>query len=197
MALVAFRGTCASGGAELGLRFVIAFTSPMTPSSKHPSEVAEGLWRRLEALDGRILTGLRRWSMLLLRVSLGVVFVWFGALKVAGVTPVADLVAATVYWVDPAWFVPALGLVEVAVGLGLLLGQLLRLVLLLFALQMAGTFLVLVIRPDIAFQGGNPLFLTVEGEFVVKNLVLLSAGLVIGSRLRRLPPWAPPGPKQA
>ncbi len=55
-----------------------------------------------------------------------------------------------------------------------------------------GTFLVLVLRPDVAFQGSNPLVLTVEGEFVVKNLVLLSAGLVIGSRLRRLPPWVPP-----
>jgi hypothetical protein len=48
---------------------------------------------------------------------------------------------------------------------------------------MAGTFLVLVLLPGIAFRGGNPLLLTVEGEFVIKNLVLLSAGLVIGSRL--------------
>ncbi len=164
---------------------------------RHPSEVAEDVWRRLEAVDVRILEALRRWSTPLLRLSLGSVFVWFGALKVAGATPVADLVAATVYWVDPSWFVPVLGLVEVAVGLGLLFARLLRPVLLLFALQMAGTFLVLVLRPDIAFQGSNPLLLTVEGEFVVKNLVLLSAGLVIGSRLRKLPSWAPPDPQRA
>jgi hypothetical protein len=58
-----------------------------------------------------------------------------------------------------------------------------RIALPLLVLQMAGTFLVLVILPGIAFRDGNPLLLTVEGEFVVKNLVLFSAALVIGSRL--------------
>ncbi|MGH3665575.1 MAG: DUF417 family protein [Egibacteraceae bacterium] len=128
-------------------------------------------------------------SLPLLRVSLGVVFVWFGGLKVAGATPVDGLVAATVYWMDPAWLVPALGVFEIAVGIGLIAGRALRIVLLLFALQMIGTFLVLVIRPDVAFQSGNPLLLTVEGEFVIKNLVLLSAGLVVGSQLRRPRAW--------
>jgi hypothetical protein len=78
---------------------------------------------------------------------------------------------------------------ETLVGVGLLLGRGLRLVLALFVLQMMGTFLVLVAQPDIAFQDGNPLMLTTEGEFVVKNLVLLSAGLMIGSRLRALSSW--------
>jgi putative oxidoreductase len=54
---------------------------------------------------------------------------------------------------------------------------------------MLGTFLVLVVQPDIAFQEANPLLLTTEGEFVIKNLVLLSAGLLIGSRLKALPKW--------
>jgi putative oxidoreductase len=54
---------------------------------------------------------------------------------------------------------------------------------------MMGTFLVLVIQPEVAFQDGNPLLLTTEGEFVIKNLVLLSAGLMIGSRLKALPQW--------
>ena len=58
-------------------------------------------------------------------------------------------------------------------------------VLALFAAQMAGTFLVLVVQPDVAFTDGNPLLLTVEGEFVIKNLVLLSAGMVIGATVRR------------
>ena len=51
---------------------------------------------------------------------------------------------------------------------------------------MAGTFMVLVLLPDVAFRDGNPFLLTVEGEFVVKNLVLLSSALVIGSRLAPL-----------
>ena len=154
-----------------------------------PAEMAERSWRRIERLDRRILAFLERTALPLLRVSLGLVFVWFGVLKIAGETPVTELVADTVYWVDPSWFVPLLGAFEVVVGIGLLLGRLLRIVLALFALQMMGTFLVLVIQPEVAFQDGNPLLLTTEGEFVIKNLVLLSAGLVIGSRLKALPRW--------
>jgi uncharacterized membrane protein YkgB len=136
-------------------------------------------------IDDAVTRFLGRWSITLLRLSVAVVFIWFGALKVFGVTPVTDLVADTVYWVDPTWFVPALGVFEIAVGIGLLARRFLRLVLGLFALQMAGTFLVLLVQPGIAFQDGNPLLLTVEGEFVIKNLVLLSAGLVVGSTVRR------------
>ena len=123
----------------------------------------------------------------LLRLSLAVTFIWFGMLKVVGVSPVRDLVAHTVYWVSPEFFVPFLGVWEVVVGLGLLFAVAIRLTLLLFWLQMIGTFLVLVLRPDIAFQqGANPLLLTTEGEFVIKNLVLISAGLVVGGTVRRV-----------
>ncbi len=136
-------------------------------------------------LDEQIVGFLRRWSITVLRVSVAVVFIWFGALKVFDVTPVTDLVGSTVYWVDPDWFVPALGVVEIVVGVGLFARRWLRTVLALFALQMAGTFLVLVVLPEVAFQDGNPLLLSVEGEFVVKNLVLISAGMVVGATVRR------------
>lgn len=141
--------------------------------------------RQLTGLDDRISRFLQRWSITLLRLSVGVVFIWFGALKVFDVTPVADLVADTVYWVDPDWFVPFLGAFEIVVGVGLISGRALRVVLGLFTLQMVGTFLVLIVQPDVAFRDGNPLLLTVEGEFVVKNLVLLTAGMVVGATVRR------------
>ena len=134
--------------------------------------------------DEQFTALLKRWAVPVLRVSLALVFIWFGALKVLGVTPVTDLVAATVYWVDPDWFVPLLGWVEVLVGVGLLFRIGLKFVLALFFAQMAGTFLVLIVQPDIAFQD-NIFELTVEGEFVVKNLVLLSAGLVVGATIER------------
>ena len=156
---------------------------------RSPADIAERSWRLLEKLDQRILALLERVALPLLRLSLGAVFIWFGILKIAGESPVSRLVADTVYWLNPDWFVPLLGVFEVLVGVGLLLGRGLRLVLVLFALQMVGTFLVLVVQPDVAFQHGNPLLLTTEGEFVVKNLVLLSAGLMIGSRLQALPKW--------
>lgn len=140
----------------------------------------------LQNLDRSFLRWLKTWSTPLLRVSLGIVFVWFGALKVFAVSPVADLVADTVYWVDPDWFVTVLGVAEMVIGVLLIGNRLLRAVLLVFVAQMIGTALVFVVLPEIAFQNGNPLKLTVEGEFVVKNLVLLTAGLVIAAGLTPL-----------
>jgi len=140
---------------------------------------------RFSQVDDKVTRFLQQWSITVLRVSVAVVFIWFGALKVFNVTPVSDLVADTVYWVDPDWFVPLLGVFEMVVGVSLLARRALRVTLGLFALQMMGTFLVLIVQPDVAFQRGNPLLLTVEGEFVVKNLVLLSAGMVVGATVRR------------
>ena len=134
----------------------------------------------LKSQDATFIRFMSRNGVRLLRWALAVVFIWFGALKVVGRSPVADLVAQTVYWFPPEFFVPFLGVWEVLVGLGLLWAITLRLTLLLLWLQMAGTFLVLVLRPEVSFQDGNLLLLTTEGEFVVKNLVLITAGIVIG-----------------
>jgi putative oxidoreductase len=68
-----------------------------------------------------------------------------------------------------------LGAFEVALGAGLLIGRWMPVFLGAAALQLSGTFLVLLVRPDVAFVDGNPLRLSVEGEYVVKNLVLLAA----------------------
>jgi putative oxidoreductase len=159
-------------------------------NERPPVAVGEAVWHQVEQLDRKVLQFLRRVALPLLRISLGTVFIWFGLLKVVGETPVAELVANTAYWIDPNLLVPLLGAFEIIVGLGLLVGRGLRVVLALFVLQMIGTFLVLLLQPEIAFQGSNPLFLTTEGEFVIKNLVLLSAGLTIGSRLKALPKWS-------
>ncbi len=139
-------------------------------------------------LDRALIAFMHAWGIRLLRLALAVTFIWFGALKVLNVSPVADLVAQTVYWLPAAWVVPFLGWWEIAVGLGLLFRFALRLTLLFFFLQMAGTFLVLIVHPDLSFQNHNPLLLTVLGEFVVKNLVLLTAGLVVGSTVDRPEP---------
>ena len=149
------------------------------------SNVQESVRASWSRLDEKMIKLMSAYGIHMIRYSLGVVFIWFGLLKVAAVSPVADLVAKIVYWAPPNFFVPFLGTWEVAVGLGLLFGVALRLTLFLFWLQLSGTFLVLVLRPDIAFQGGNPLLLTVEGEFVVKNIVLIASGIVVGGAVRR------------
>jgi len=138
---------------------------------------AQGWW---DEVDRRMVRFMSAHGVRLLRLSLAVTFIWFGMLKVVGASPVRDLVAHTVYWVSPEFFVPFLGVWEMLVGVGLLFAVALRLTLLLFWLQMAGTFLVLVLHPEIAFQGGNLFLLTMEGEFIIKNLVLIAGGIVVG-----------------
>ena len=150
-----------------------------------PSKVVRSAWSLIDRVDLVIVPFLRRWAVPVLRLSLGVVFVWFGMLKILDVSPVSDLVANTVYWFDRETFVTVLGVFEVTVGVLLLLGRVLRFTLLLFVLQMIGTFLTFVILPEVTFRDGNPFLLTVEGEFVVKNLVLISAALVVGTSVRR------------
>jgi uncharacterized membrane protein YkgB len=137
-----------------------------------------------ERLDQAIVRFLQDHGVRLLRWTLGLVFVWFGALKVIDRSPVADLVAQTVPWLPADLFVRGLGIWEIAIGVGLLMGVGLRVVLLIFIAQMAGTFLVLITRPGEAFQDGNPLLLTTIGEFVIKNLVLIAAGLAIGATVQ-------------
>ena len=139
----------------------------------------------LRRADRVLVPMVRKWSIPILRWALGITFVWFGALKVFEVSPVADMVASTVYFLDPEWFVPALGVFEILVGVGLLLRVWLRLVLAMIFLQLVGTFLVFFLMPEVTFQDGNPLLLTTEGEFITKNSVLLGAAMVIGSQVEQ------------
>jgi uncharacterized membrane protein YkgB len=125
---------------------------------------------------------LGRHSVAMLRMSLGLIFVWFGALKMSGSTPVAELVAATVPFVPAGFLLPALGTFEVLIGLGLLVGRHLGLIVFLMVGHLGGTFLVLVTQPEVAFLHSNPLTLTMTGEFVIKNVVLITAGLVLATR---------------
>ncbi len=124
-----------------------------------------------------------RFGLPFLRFSIGIVFIWFGALKLIGnLSPAYDLVAATIYWLRPEIIVPLLGLWEVAIGVCFLIPPLTRLGLFLLGLQMPGTFLPLVLLPEVCFTV-FPFGLTLEGQYIVKNLVIIGAALVIGSGL--------------
>jgi uncharacterized membrane protein YkgB len=143
------------------------------------------LRRPIDTIDSAVTTVLQRYGISALRIALAVVFIWFGTLKVIDRSPVEDLVKDTIYFLPEDTFFIIIGVWEIIIGIGLLVPVALRLTLLLFWMQMAGTFLSLIILPGRAFQDGNPLLLTVTGEFVIKNLVLIAAGLVIGSTVRR------------
>ncbi|MDP9110526.1 MAG: DoxX family protein [Candidatus Eremiobacteraeota bacterium] len=141
--------------------------------------------RWLVRFDNASLEFARKNSAGLLRITLGVVFLWFGALKIFGVSPAAELVAKTLFFLPAHVAVMGMGIVELLIGVGLLTGFAMRVTLLLFFAQMAGTFLTMIVRPDLTFVDGNLLKLTTNGEFIIKNLVLMSAGLAILATVRR------------
>ncbi len=140
--------------------------------------------RWLVRIDSALIEFARKNGAALLRVTLGIVFLWFGALKILVVGPAADLVEKTLFFLPSHIAVVGMGVVEMLIGLGLLTGWAMRLTLLLFFAQMAGTFLTMLVRPDLTFDNGNPLKLTTNGEFIIKNLVLISAGLAILATVR-------------
>ena len=122
----------------------------------------------------------QKWGITILRVALGIVFLWFGALKIAGVSPVQSLVRTCFPFMPEPYFFMGLGVVEVLIGLGLITKVALRATLAVFLMQMGGTLTAPLFAPSLFFSRGNLLLLTTEGEFVVKNLVLIASGLVIG-----------------
>jgi putative oxidoreductase len=149
------------------------------------NRLPDRLRTRVDRIDDAVSGFMERYGVTILRIAVAIVFIWFGALKVIDKSPVEDLVKDTIYFLPEDTFFVVLGVWEIVIGVGLLVPVMLRLTLALFWLQMAGTFLSLIVLPDRAFQDGNPLLLDVTGEFIVKNLVLIAAGLVIGSTVRR------------
>lgn len=137
----------------------------------------------VDELDEWITDSMNEYGPPVLRYALGSVFVWFGALKIVGVSPAGDLVAATVYFVPAEIFVPFLGVWEVAIGLCLFVRRFIRAGILLLALQMPGTFLPVILLPAVVFTA-FPYGLTVEGQYIIKNLVIIGAALVVGGHER-------------
>jgi len=126
-----------------------------------------------------------KYGLLILRVCLGIIFLWFGVLKFfKGLSPAEDLVRNTIYFMDPDVFIPILATWESLIGLGLITGKYMRLTLLLLFLQMPGTALPLIILPEKVWTI-FPYGLTLEGQYIIKNLVLISAGLVLGCSCER------------
>lgn len=125
----------------------------------------------------------------LLRVSLGIVFLWFGALKFfPDLSPAQELAGRTINdltlgHLPPAVSLPALAAWECFIGLGLVSGRFLRLSLLLLFLQMPGTLMPLALYPGETFSL-FPVAPTLEGQYIIKNFVLISAGIVVGATVR-------------
>jgi uncharacterized membrane protein YkgB len=130
-----------------------------------------------------------RHGVTLTRIALGIVFLWFGAIKfVPGWSPASDLAARTIEKltlgvVNPGLGLPILAAWESLIGVGLLTGRFLRFTLLLLFVQMPGTMLPLFFFPAETFTA-FPHAPTLEGQYIIKNLVLVGAAIVIGATVR-------------
>ncbi|HUP57607.1 MAG TPA: hypothetical protein VM598_09165 [Bdellovibrionota bacterium] len=114
----------------------------------------------------------------LLRFSIAIVYIWFGALKIFDLSPAHDLVVRTITHFFPPSFVPVLGFWEVLIGACFLHRRLLPLGVALFAMHVPGTMTPLVVLQDLSFIQ-FPFVPSLVGQYIVKNLVLIAAVIAI------------------
>lgn len=114
-----------------------------------------------------------------IQLSLIIVYIWFGLLKVLGASPVEDLVKVSFPAFPQPAFLILLGFYEILAGALLINKKTLRIGIVMIWLQLGGIFFGAIMNPFIYFQNGNPLLLNINGEFVIKNLVLFAASYLL------------------
>jgi uncharacterized membrane protein YkgB len=140
-------------------------------------------------IDTRLTTWMARHGITLLRISLGIVFFWFGVLKFfPGASPAEELAGQTIERltlgaVPAATALPILAVWEVAIGIGLFIGRGMRITLLLLFVQMLGTITPLFLFPTETFTT-FPIAPTLEGQYIIKNVVIVAAAIVLGATVR-------------
>ena len=121
----------------------------------------------------------------LIRLPIFIIFFWFGLLKVIELSPARQLIIDTVFWMPilsaETWVV-VIGYWEMFIAIFFLTKRTTFLAMILLFLQMSGTFMPLILFPDITFQSSNPLLPTLEGQYIIKNIIIITAALVIGRK---------------
>jgi uncharacterized membrane protein YkgB len=141
------------------------------------------------AADTIITRWMAKYGITFLRYSIGLIFIWFGGLKFfPGLSPAEQLAVSTIdyltFSVIPSFIAQILlAFFEVTIGILMITGKLLRFTILLLLMQMAGTMSPIFLFPDLVFTK-IPYALTIEGQYIIKNFVVISAALVIGATAR-------------
>ena len=141
--------------------------------------------RYLEQFDLWFIHFLRRLSMPFARISLFIVFFWFGILKIIGTSPanpmVADLLHTTMPFMSWDTFIILFAIYEMLIGISFLFPKLARLSIALLIPHMIMTTLPLIFLPDMTWQG----FLTptLEGQYIIKNLVIIALAMGVAAHL--------------
>jgi uncharacterized membrane protein YkgB len=142
----------------------------------------------IDKLDEGTIKIMRSYSSIAIRLSFGIIFIWFGILKPLHLSPAEGLLKATVVWLpfgSPDNWLIIIGLWEVVIGICFLFQKTTRLAIILLLTQMVGTFMPLIFLPEVTFQSNNVLLPTLEGQYIIKNLIIISAALVLGGEINK------------
>ncbi len=126
----------------------------------------------------------------IIRIPLFIIFFWFGILKVIELSPAKGLIVDTVYWMpflSPESWAIVIGYWEMLIGLFFLSKKTTFYAMLLLFLQMSGTFMPLVLLPSVTFQNSNFLLPTLEGQYIIKNIIIIASALVVGRHYLKEP----------
>lgn len=142
----------------------------------------------INKLDQYIAGHMKRWGVPAMRISFAVIFFWFGILKPFHLSAAEGLLTATVAWLPfgsaENWLM-IIGWWEVVIGITFLFKSTTRIAIALLFLQMLGTFMPLVFLPEVTFQNDHYLMPTLEGQYIIKNLMIISAAMVVGGTYYR------------
>lgn len=145
--------------------------------------------KTFQRVDNVVTHWMAKNGLKLIRWSIGIIFLWFGLLKYFnGLSPAEDIATRTIRTltfgvVSDQLILYGLATWEVIIGIGLLFNVMMREILLLLLLQMLGTFAPVFLFKDEIFHV-FPIALTLEGQYIIKNIVIVSAAIALGASVR-------------
>ncbi len=143
----------------------------------------------ISAFDTILTRWMAKYGISFLRMSLALIFIWFGGLKfIPGASPAEELALSTISiltfdLISPQIAQFMLASLETLIGLLLITGSFMRFAILLLLIQMGGTMSPILLFPELVFNQ-FPFVLTIEGQYIFKNFVVISAAIVIGATVR-------------
>ncbi len=153
----------------------------------------------LSRMDGAIISFFKKMGMPVARIALAVVFFWFGILKVVGESPASPLVASllekTLPFITADQFIFWLGIYEMIVGLAFLIPHCERFAIFLLLPHLVTTTMPLILLKPITWQ--SPFIPTLEGQYIIKNLLIIATAIGIASHLEPMHPRHPQYPDPA
>lgn len=142
----------------------------------------------ISSIDKNIIVFFKKIQNPFARFSIFIIFFWFGLLKLFGLSPanplVSNLLEKTLPFIRFSDFIIMLGIIEVLIGIGFLIPKLTRIVILVLFFHMITTVMPLFLLPQIAWSGF--LMPTIEGQYMIKNILIIALAITIGSRLTPL-----------